>query len=256
MGEIDMRVTLIDYTGMGNPDPWHAVNLLIFTKATRLTMSPGLMQEIAASPESEKIDELNYMANTIPSSWEFVDYTFLVEDVTRAFTHQFVRSRHFSFAQQSLRVLDVSKGLGWNYLTGPSIRKDAGLEANYDATMDSIADAYRWLQRDGAATEDARGILPTNILTNIVGKCNMRTFVELVRKRSSPRTQGEYRDVLNAMKEAVRAVHPWIDVFISRDVDTAIEELQINLRQLMDQGMSQERHTHMTKLLDQLRAQL
>lgn len=251
-----MRVNLIDYTGCGHPDGWHAVNLLIFTKQTRLTMSPGLMQEIAAWPDEKKISELDYMANTIPSSWEFVDYTFLVEGVTRAFTHQFVRSRHFSFAQQSLRVLNVSVGMGWDYLAGPSIEENPVLKANYDATMKHIADAYRWLIQDGVKVEDARGVLPTNILTNIVGKCNMRTFVELVRKRSSPRTQGEYRDVLEAMKEAVRAVHPWIDIFISRDVDQAIEDLQTNLKQLCDQGMSQERHTHMTKLLDQLRAQL
>lgn len=251
-----MRVSLIDYTGCGHPDGWHAVNLLIFTKQTRLTMSPGLMQEIADWPDSTKIAELDYMANTIPSSWEFVDYTFLVEDVTRAFTHQFVRSRHFSFAQQSLRVLNVSNGPGWDYLTGPSIEKDPDRKSNYERIMKDIAYVYHWLIQRGAKVEDARGVLPTNILTNIVGKCNMRTFVELVRKRSSPRTQGEYRDVLDAMKEAVRAVHPWIDIFISRDVDKAIEDLQTQLKQLREQGMSEERHTHMTKLLDQLRAQV
>jgi flavin-dependent thymidylate synthase len=251
-----MRVSLIDYTGNGHPNPWHAVNLLIFTKHTRLTMSPGLLNEIAAWPESKKLEELEYMANTIPSSWEFVDYTFLVEGVTRAFTHQFVRSRHFSFAQQSMRVLDVSSGPGWDYLTGPSIEKDPDRKGNYERIMKDVAYVYHWLIQKGAKVEDARGVLPTNILTNIVGKCNMRTFVELVRKRSSPRTQNEYRTVLTAMKEAVRAVHPWIDLFIARDVDKAIDDLQTNLAELREQGMSEKRHTQMTKLLDQLRAQL
>lgn len=246
-----MKVTLIDYTGIGNPDKDHAINVLIFTKSTRLTMAPGLMSEIASWPASKKLEELQYMANTIPSSWEFIDYTFLVEGVTRAFTHQFVRSRQWSFAQQTMRVLDVSTGPGWQYGTGPSIEEIELLKSMYDAEMEDIAHSYKELIENGAAIEDARGILPTNILTNIVGKCNMRTFVETVRKRTSPRTQGEYRDVLEAMKQAVRAVHPWIDIFINRDVDKAIADIQDAIG-----GLGADKRTHITKLLDQLRAQL
>jgi len=251
-----MKVTLLDYTGNGHPDKDHAINLLIFTKQTRLTMEPGLLEKIAKWPGDQKYKELQYMANTIPSSWEFVDYTFLIEGVTRAFTHQFVRSRQFSFAQQTMRVLDVSTGPGWDYATGPSIDEKSGLRANYHATMKYVADAYKWLIRDGAKVEDARGVLPTNILTNIVGKCNMRTLVELVRKRSSPRTQDEYRLVLDAMKASVRQVHPWIDLFINREVDQVIADLQKCLDGSLDQGLSFTYHNDMTKLLDQLRAQI
>jgi flavin-dependent thymidylate synthase len=245
-----MKVSLIDYTGYGNPDQDHAINVLIFTKSTRLTMSPGLLSEIAAWPWEKKLEELKYMANTIPSSWEFVDYTFMVEGVTRAFTHQFVRSRQFSFAQQTMRVLDVSTGPGWDYLTGPSVNS-LGRHDLYDGTMETISKSYKSLIADGTAVEDARGILPTNILTNIVGKCNMRTFVELVRKRSSPRTQNEYRDVLDAMKAAVREVHPWIDLFIERDMDKAIADLQ----QYIEREPDTAQRIHATKLLDQIRAQ-
>ena len=53
-----MKVTLIDHTGIGHPDPDHAINVLIFTKSTRLTMSPGLMSEIAAWPKEKKMEEL------------------------------------------------------------------------------------------------------------------------------------------------------------------------------------------------------
>ena len=63
-----MNVSLIDYTGMG-AHPHHAVDLLIFTKNTRLEMKPGLMNEIRAWTWKRKMKELAYMANTIPSSW-------------------------------------------------------------------------------------------------------------------------------------------------------------------------------------------
>jgi flavin-dependent thymidylate synthase len=247
-----MQVTLIDYTGAGSNDPDYAINLLIFTKNTRLTMSPSGIKDIAAWPYEKKTAELNYMANSIPSSWEFVNYTFMIEGVTRAFTHQFVRSRHCSFAQQTMRVLDVSNGAGWEYGTGPTIEEKPDLKGNYEATMETVARAYEWLIRDGAAIEDARGILPTNILTNIAMSCNMRTFVELVRKRSSSRTQGEYREVLEQMKVSVQAVHPWIDLFIARDFDKAASDLD---QQIRASDLPQENKIGMIKLIDQLRGQ-
>lgn len=261
-----MKVSLIDYTGCGHPDPNHAVNILLFTKSTRLEMSPDLLEEIARWPwNTKKLPELNYMANTIPSSWEFVDYTFMIEGVTRAFTHQFVRTRTASYAQQTMRVLDVSEGHGWDYLTGPSLQPPKSGEeftddhaqalSAWQSTMNAISQCYKFMIQRGVKIEDARGILPTNILTNIAVKMNMRTFVELSRKRASPRTQGEYRDVLEAMKEQVRAVHPWIGIFIDRDFDVAAKELCDELRELEAYDVPEDKRTALIKLVDQMRAQ-
>lgn len=248
-----MKVSLIDCTGWNSPDPAdRAANLLIFTKNTRLTMSPGTMKEIEGWTNERKMAELEYMANTIPSSWEFVDYTFLIEGVTRAFTHQLVRTRTASFAQQTMRVLDVSEGPGWEFLTGPTIREELERVMPYVKAMDGIAAAYKEQIALGSSVEDARGLLPTNILTNIVMKCNMRTLVEMVRKRSSPRTQGEYRDVLDALKGQALAVHPWLALFIARDEDAAFRDLDKEIAGLSDIVQ----RTRMLKLVDQLRAKL
>jgi flavin-dependent thymidylate synthase len=245
-----MKCSLIEYTG--SPDPERAIDLLIFTKNTRLQMVPGFLSEISNWPMRNKLDELEYMANTIPSSWEFVNYTFLIEGVTRAFTHQLVRTRTASFAQQTMRVLDVSSGPGWEYATGPTIAGNEKRESLYKNEMEMVDSAYKLLIKDGAAIEDARGILPTNILTNIVMGCNMRTFVELVRKRSSPRTQGEYRNVLEAMKKSVHEVHPWIDLFIARTADAAMHDLDAEINGIEDSA----KRTRMLKLVDLCRGQL
>jgi flavin-dependent thymidylate synthase len=245
-------------------EPGNAINLLIFTKSTRLTMHPGLLSEISTWPQARKMQELEYMARTIPSSWEFVDYVFMVENVTRAFTHQLVRTRHGSYAQQTMRVLDVSEGPGWSYGTGPSIPGKAMTEKEHDALdnndqwlhdhyhnqMESIAGTYKCLIARGAKIEDARGILPTNIHTNIVVKFNMRTLVELVRKRSSPRTQGEYRQFLDQMLAEVRTVHPWIDLFVNRTKDKTLKELD---QEIADLEVSQEQRTKLMKLVDMIR---
>jgi flavin-dependent thymidylate synthase len=247
-----MNVTLIDYTGLGSPDPArHAANVLVFTKATRLNMVPGLMAEIEAKSQQEIHQELEYMANTIPSSWEMVSYTFLINGVTRAFTHQFVRTRTGSYAQQTMRVLDVS---GWDYLTGPTLQERSDASDCYHQTMGQVGAAYDYMVAKGAKIEDARGILPTNILTNIVAKFDLRTFADTQRKRASSRTQGEYRDVMTAMRAEVLRVHPWAEMFLERTFDKAAAELEDAILALNsnDAGLNHEK-IKLVKLIDQMR---
>jgi thymidylate synthase (FAD) len=210
-----VKVTLLNHT----PD---AVNLLLFTKSTRLNLSPGLMDEIRAMPEEKKMEELTYMANTIPSSWEFVDYTFLVEGVSRAYTHQQVRTRAASYAQQTMRALDMGD---FDYVYSDRMAEfPAKLIA--DEALTKIQSCYRSLRNLGVPPEDARGILPTNIATNIVCKFNLRTFVGLAKSRTGGRTQSEYQRVVNAMCDEVLIVHPWAEKFLfqkGRDFFSEIE---------------------------------
>ena len=248
-----MEVRLIDYTGHGHSDPArHAANVLLFTKQTRLNMTAGLMEDIASWPEDKVNEELAYMANTIPSSWEFVEYKFLINGVTRGFTHQFVRTRTGSYAQQTMRVLDVS---GWGYGTGPTIETDEDRKQRYDDAMHTIAEAYDELVADGAAIEDARGILPTNILTNIVAKFDLRTISDTARKRASTRTQGEYRLVMDAMKSEIIRVHPWADMFLNRTFDKAAAELESRITAICNgHRIPDTMRINLIKLIDQMRA--
>lgn len=199
-----MNVTLISHTP-------NAAELLLFTKSTRLELRPGLLDEIRAWPEARKLGELAYMANTIPSSWEFVDYVFAVEGVSRAYTHQQVRTRAASYAQQSLRVVNVSGG--FDYVHTDRNKESRNAMATIAHVLQAIQAGYRELIELGQPPEDARGILPTNIATNIVCKFNLRTMSELARSRTGGRTQTEYIRVVNAMLDAVLAVHPWAEAF-------------------------------------------
>lgn len=244
-----MDVQLIDFTGCGSPDPArHAANVLVFTKQTRLEMESGLMADIAAWPWEKVEEELAYMANTIPSSWEMVNYTFLINDVTRAFTHQLVRTRTGSYAQQTMRVLNKK---GWTYGTGPSLKNGSTADV-YHECMASISDAYDRLIEMGAKIEDARGVLPTNIHTNIVAKFDLRTLADTARKRASSRTQGEYRDVMDAMLAEVKRVHPWASMFLGRTFDRSAHELENAISDLCRDD--EQLRVNLIKLIDQMRA--
>lgn len=229
-----MQVTLLSY----NPD---ALNLLLFTKQTRLAQSPGLLEEIREWPMEKKLAELDYMLGTIQSSWEFCDYTFLIDGVTRAFTHQLVRTRQGAYAQQSQRTVAME---GFQYITtgevlavdnmpvkGTADHPNAALHSEmgrlvrdmfkidnvaniYDITMQAIGLGYLRMLQLGVPPQDARGVLPTNITTNIVAKFNLRTLSEMARLRLCTRTQGEYQEVFRAMRKAVIAVHGWAEPFL------------------------------------------
>lgn len=244
-----MQVTLFEYSGKGSPDPARAAaNALIFTKSTRLNMTPDLYAQVEAMGDDKVMEELTYMANTIPSSWEFCHYSFIITGVSRGFTHQFVRTRTGAYAQQTMRILNVED---FDYIEGPTLEEVPGALSSYQNSMTLINEQYKHLIGMGVAIEDARGILPTNIATNICADFNLRTLSELFRKRASSRTQGEYRDVIDAMKAAVVAVHPWTSLFFERSFDVAAAELEQGISDIY--GLAPEERTRLIKLIDQMR---
>jgi flavin-dependent thymidylate synthase len=200
-----MDVSIINYTQ-------DALTLLLFTKQTRLKMDAGLMDEIRAWPEERKAKELEYMLGTIESSWEFVDFTFSIELVSRAFTHQLVRTRDGSYAQQSQRTVDMT---GFPYVTPETFDNNPErFETVYHEMMEKINAWYHSLIERGASPQDARAILPTNVATNIICKFNLATLSRMAEKRLCSRTQGEYQNVFRRMREEVLKIYPWCEPFI------------------------------------------
>ena len=211
-----MKVSLISSTP-------NAAELLLFTKSTRLEMSPSLFGEIKNWPESKKSEELEYMANTIESSWEFVDYVFMVEGVSRAYTHQQVRNRAASYAQQTMRVLDMAE---FEYIfTKRNLESKIAVEI-IDNCLDVIKHSYKALVHIEQAPEDARGILPTNISTNICCKFNLREFSYLAKSRTGGRTQDEYQLVINGMVDEVLTIHPWAEKFLFKHERNYFDDIE------------------------------
>ncbi len=190
-----MNVTLIDYQK-------NALEILLYTKDTRLQGSQSL-DDIIAWPLEKKLEHLDYMRHTIQSSWEFANYIFKIDGVSRAFTHQLVRTRNASYAQESQRTVDVRAA-------GYTSTQDDFLDSIITGSIDMYADA---IDR-GIQVQNARGVLPTNMHTRIIIGCNLRTLSHMAELRLCKRAQGEYQEVFKAMKAVVIKVHPWADEFI------------------------------------------
>lgn len=199
-----MKVDLVSYTP-------NALELLLYTKNTRL-QGQQTLQDIIDWVEIDKLEHLAYMRDTIKSSWEFVDYVFEIQDVTRAFTHQLVRSRQASYAQQSQRAVNVSEST-WENPVESKYSEDAIGE--FESAMVGSMNTYKTLiDEHDMEVQDARGVLPTNIHTSIIMKVDLRTLHTMAEVRLCTKAQGEYQTVFRAMKAAVVAVHPWADDFL------------------------------------------
>jgi len=223
-----MKCTLISYTGIGHSDPMYAAKLLAFTKNTRMNLTPDGINDFMKKPNEEILSELSYMATSIPSSWEFVDVIFSVNDISRATAQQMTRTRTASYAMQSQRVTNMHD-VTWDKRGFP-----------LDPMMEQAIDNYSSLVEIGESLEDARNILPVGVHCNLLCKYNLRSFVELVRARDSLRVQGEYHDIVLAMKGAVLEVWPWAAVFFVRKQAIAIrllEEVAVEIGKLQgEQG--------------------
>lgn len=214
-------VTIVDHTGKGHPDPLYAARLLCFTKNTRMNMKTSMAWD---APESVILDEIKYMATTIPSSWEFADFTFLISDVSRATAQQITRTRVASFAMQSQRVTDMSE-VSWDSKHGSKGDK-AVSKWKFDSMMNAAVSNYKEAIDDGLSLEDARDLLPIGVHCNLVAKYNLRMIVDLCRKRDSLRVQGPYQDVVQQIRLLVIKTWPWAEPFFVPKQQASIKMIE------------------------------
>jgi flavin-dependent thymidylate synthase len=250
MNQPNIEVNLIAVTsGQGLT----AEQVLVYTKATRLEQGAGTRQKVANMTDGERETALAYMAGTIPSSWEFLDYTFEILNVTRAFTHQLVRTRTGSYAQQTMRMIDKRD---FTYRIPPRLMTNERTAERgcYEACMAKIQESYDTLIVGGVPAEDARGILPTNIHTNIIAKFNLRTLSEMARSRTGARTQDEYREVMDLMLNCVVALHPWTKPFLFPEAGAHAKALEAVVDELNTvQALTPHQRLTMLKHIDALR---
>lgn len=223
-------VSVIYYTGMGMPQEDFAARLLAFTKNTRLNMNPSGLKKFLEMDEKDLATELQYMANTIPSSWEFVDVIFSINNVSRACAQQITRTRTASFAMQSQRVTDM-RSVSWHE---PEGMKQRGM---YELSLKRSIKDYQNLVDCGESLENARGLLPINVNCNLIAKYNLRTLVDLLRARDSLRVQGEYQGVARQMKAEVLRIWPWAEPFFKPQHEKAIALIEEIARDLPNHHM-------------------
>lgn len=135
------------------------------------------------------------------SVFEHIYFTFKIEGISRACSHQLVRHRHCSFTQRSQRYCSED---GFDYVTPTSIEEHA-YRGSYDFTMFETNEFYKGLQYNGIPNEDARYILPNACETELYLSCNLRELIHICNERLCKKAQWEIRDLV---KKMVALVNP------------------------------------------------
>ena len=137
---------------------------------------------------------------------ETASFTFAIEGVSRALSHQLVRHRAgCSYAQQSQRYVENAFGGEW-YVVPASIAAKPEALMIYKSLMDTVAYDYGLLIKIGIPKEDARYVLPNATETKIVVTMNARALLHFFRLRCCNRSQWEIRAMAEAMLKEVQGV--------------------------------------------------
>jgi thymidylate synthase (FAD) len=153
---------------------------------------------------------------------EHAVWSFLITGVSRSFTHELIRHRHFSYSQLSQRYVDESDS---PFIEPDVIAEDPELHAIWCESVNAARSAYdrliAGLQQKYAAMEDktlrrklarqaARSVLPNATETKIFVTGNARALRHFIEMRGSEYADVEIRkvalDVLRLMQREAPAM--------------------------------------------------
>ncbi len=193
-----MKVELINHT----PDPDRAAAHAALT---------CYREKIPDKEEMDKgliLDILNQIKDSGHHSViEHSSFTFAVNGVSRALTHQLVRHRLASYSQQSQRYVDIDD---FQPVIPESILDDEHASEIFNDLMEKIRKVYNELKDSDIHKEDARYVLPNATKTNIIITMNARELWHFFSLRCCRRAQWEIRDMADRMLELCKDVSPII----------------------------------------------
>lgn len=146
------------------------------------------------------------------STSEHINFTFAIEGISRACSHQLVRHRHCSFSQQSQRYVEIKEDIRelttLYHSNHGDLKKRLGKyfagvnNKNYLYYLDALRN-YLHCIKSGMKAEDARDVLPNATKTNIVLTCNLRELMHICNERLCTRAQKEIRQLVQQMRREV-----------------------------------------------------
>lgn len=195
-----MKVELLEYT----PDPERTI-----AAAARLCYAPIGADELFEKMSDQEVEKLIKFLTRAGhlSAVEHASFTFAIEGVSRACTHQLVRHRLASYSQQSQRYVKYDN---LDFIIPPAIRRDDTLRAEFEKQAETCLEGYHRLLEAGIEPEDARYILPQSTETKIVVTMNARELLHFFTLRCCTRAQWEIRFLALKMLRKVRKIAPTV----------------------------------------------
>lgn len=144
--------------------------------------------------------------NKLQGPLESIQFHFLLEGVSRAFTHQIVRGRHAFYAQESLRFA-VVENEDWSERVETPPGFESWTSTQQEDWRRAVAvsqHTYEVLVGSGIPAEDARGLMPHAMTTRIHWVCSLRELLYVAGVRLCTQAQFEWRSAMASVVQALR----------------------------------------------------
>lgn len=239
--ETKMKVRISNYSNAENP-------IITIYKAYRLCYSEGEQSQIKLPINQFGKLDFDAMKDFIvdkikkghTTPLEHVSFTFEVNGVSRALTHQLVRHRTGKYNQQSQRYVKLGQ---FEYIIPPSIAEDLELKARYIKEMERDQEAYDffvdrlitnqikkncpwfvdatnhtlfketnrklYFRYEKKAIEDARYKFPNACTSNITMTFDLHNFRKFYQLRKCTHAQWEIQDLASMCGVLVKDIIPW-----------------------------------------------
>lgn len=196
-----------------------AAGKLCYSKSNVLDLYQGL--------DDEKTEKFVNMLSNLghQSPLEHISFTFGIEGISRACSHQIVRHRIASYSQQSQRYVDLQNS--FSYIIPETIKNNEKAKLLYEKSMLADMDVYKEITQElikeytegitdkkkisnmtKKALEDSRFALPNACETKIIVTMNARSLLNFFKERCCNRAQWEIREVANQMLDIVLEIAP------------------------------------------------
>lgn len=205
-----MKVTLVDYPRNADYKAYCAAKVCY--SADGFDEIWGRTEMVPPKDEDPEVDKALKLLQGIVraghgSVLEHCTFTFSIEGISRACSHQLVRHRIASYSQQSQRYVNGEK---FGFVMPDKIKKVPLLKEMFEDHMNKTMNLYGLFVECGIPKEDARYLLPNATTTNIVVTMNARELLHFIGLRMDKRAQWEIRELAKEMLRQVKEVAPVI----------------------------------------------
>lgn len=189
------------------------IKILGTYKPEVLSVIHGYGDTLKCSKESYIVSDESQLPESVRDNHVFRTFKFTTD---RGVSHELVRHRVASFAQESTRYCNYSKDKFGNEITviKPCITREdfensdkEVFYANWDIAMRSAENAYFNMLNSGATPQEARSVLPNSLKTEIVVTANQTEWHHIGDLRYRGTTGKPHPDMLELMRK-LKAIYP------------------------------------------------
>lgn len=171
------------------------------------TWGPTFCLDEYSEEEVAGIVQMALEGKTLPLALESISFTFQIDNLSRAISHQLVRVRiGSSFSQKGMS--DTYYG-NTQYIIPASIEA-VGKTKEYMALLDKCSNFYNELFEAGVPFQDARYIIPHAATTSLVWSVNLLALKNFCAQRLSCTQSWEMNALCKLIRNEINKVYPAI----------------------------------------------